>query len=380
MTEGTLAHRPHEGQDPQAREADGAARPLRVVHLGPDPATGGGMPAVLRDLVSSPLAEHHRLEIIPTYRGPQPVRRLAVFALALARLALWCLGPGPRLVHVHTAVRGSLYRKALVVALAKALRRPVILHVHAGAGDIEAFDARTGPLARAAFRRAFALADRVLSVSAAGARQLEQRLGAGPILVVPNAAPRVDVPTEGADRADGEGAKVVYVGGFADPAKGGRELVAALPRLLERRPGVRVTLAGPGELPPAARGLVDGAVRWAGWVDGPAKDELFARCDVFVVPSVSEGLPVALLEAMAHGRAIVATRVGGIPEVLADGRDALLVPPAAPERLADAVAELAADPERRRRLGEAARARARRLTHEEVYGRLDALYRELGAA
>ena len=86
---------------------------------------------------------------------------------------------------------------------------------------------------------------------------------------------------------------------------------------------------------------------------------------------------MALLEAMAWGRAIVATAVGGVPEVLSDGENGLVVPPADPPALAAALARLAADAGLRARLASAARERARRLNAEEVTDRLDAIYRRL---
>jgi glycosyltransferase involved in cell wall biosynthesis len=88
-------------------------------------------------------------------------------------------------------------------------------------------------------------------------------------------------------------------------------------------------------------------------------------------------MPVALLEAMACGLAVVATRVGAVPELLTDGVDAVLVDREDPAGLAAALAGLASEPERRRRLGEAAAERARRLADEDVYGRLDRIYTEL---
>jgi len=98
------------------------------------------------------------------------------------------------------------------------------------------------------------------------------------------------------------------------------------------------------------------------------------KSQIFVMPSRSEGMPVALLEAMAHGLAIVATRVGGIPEVVDHGVDALLVEPRDSAALALALRELLADPELRNRLGRAARARAERLNEGEVFGQLEAVY------
>jgi glycosyltransferase involved in cell wall biosynthesis len=355
--------------------------PLRVLHVGPDLNGRGGMPAVVRDLLSSPLADAHRLAFIPTYGSATYGRadrreRAATFARGLGRLVVWCLRPGRRLVHIHTATRGSWYRKATCVLAARALGRPVLLHVHAGPGDIAAFCTRTGPLGRRFLRLGFRAADRVISVSDATAREVERGLGVTGIVTVPTPAPLSRVPVAvPAPRRPDEPVHVLYVGGFANAAKGGQVLLEALPDLVAAAPGVSVKLAGMGDAP-ALDGLA-GWVRWLGWLDsGRAAAEL-AAADVIVLPSVSEGLPVALLEALAHGRAIVATRVGGMPEILTDDVDGVLVDPGEPRELAGAIAALARDPERRERLGRAARMRAERLSRVEVYDRLDGLYRSL---
>jgi glycosyltransferase involved in cell wall biosynthesis len=104
---------------------------------------------------------------------------------------------------------------------------------------------------------------------------------------------------------------------------------------------------------------------------------LMAGCDVFVLGSRWEGLPVALMEASALGLPIVATRVGGIPDVFHDGFDSLLVPPGSPEALAGAVETLARDPARRAALGAAAAQRACDFDVARAVTRLEATYREL---
>jgi glycosyltransferase involved in cell wall biosynthesis len=336
------------------------------------------MAAVLRDIVASPLAERYRLDVIPTYRTPSPVARIAIFLGSLGALVRWCLGRGPRVVHVHTAMRGSIYRKGICVAVARALRRPVILHVHAGAGDITAFSASIGPLRRAFVACTFALADRVISVSTAGAQEICRRFGVEGITVVPNAAPRVSSsprsPLVRADRL-----RMLYVGGFTNPVKGGTILVEAVPAIMASCPTAELDLAGPGEPPPSVRRMLDGSPRlhWLGWLEDRAKERALRATDIFLLPSISEGLPVALLEAMAYGLTIVATRAGGIPEVLTDDVDALLVPPGDAAALAEAAISLTDNPERRARLGLAAQRRAAALTAEDVCARLDALYREV---
>jgi glycosyltransferase involved in cell wall biosynthesis len=355
-----------------------SAERIHVAQVGLDPSGKGGMAAVMRDLLASPLAEHHRLEPIVTWRGFQPATRAWVFAKALASLAVWCLRPGKRLVHVHTAVRGSLYRKSVCVLLVRLLRRPVVLHVHAGPGDIVPFAERLGPARRLFFRRALRAASRVLAVSTESARAMERCLGARDIVVIPNAAP--EVAAELAETVAAE-PRLLYLGGFEFPVKGGQVLVAALELCAAELDEVVFELAGPGEPPEALRRLAARApnVRCAGWLDPAAKAEAFKRCGLFVLPSLSEGLPVALLEAMAWGRPILATRVGGVPDVVGDGVEARIVPPEDPAALAEAIRSLMRDPERRWRLGRAARQRALSLNEEEVCGRLDALYRELVA-
>jgi glycosyltransferase involved in cell wall biosynthesis len=107
----------------------------------------------------------------------------------------------------------------------------------------------------------------------------------------------------------------------------------------------------------AQLGVADRVV-FAGYrADVPA---LLAGCDVFCLPSRIEGMPLVVLEAMAYGKPVVATSVGGTPELVVDGVTGILVPPDDATALADALAVVLADPARARRMGEAGRARVER--------------------
>src|SRR5581483_87601 len=128
--------------------------------------------------------------------------------------------------------------------------------------------------------------------------------------------------------------------------------------LSNERPDVRFAIVGDGEcraaLEAEARALgLDGVVHFLGWRrDLPA---VYADLDVVCLASLNEGSPVALIEAMAAARPVVATAVGGVPEVVRDGISGLLVPPRDPQALAAAVGEVLARPDRARLLGLAAR-------------------------
>jgi glycosyltransferase involved in cell wall biosynthesis len=172
--------------------------------------------------------------------------------------------------------------------------------------------------------------------------------------IVPNP---VRLPERTADpRAD---PPVVLALGRLGPDKGSYLLLAAFAAIAQRHPAATVVMAGDGEVEgvlAAARaaGLAD-RVSVPGWVDRAEVDRLLRTATVFALPSRIEGLPMSMLEAMAHGLPVVVTPVGGIPDVVTDGVDGRLVRPDDPEGLAAALDSLLSDREAAARLGAAAR-------------------------
>lgn len=146
------------------------------------------------------------------------------------------------------------------------------------------------------------------------------------------------------------------------PAKGQSVLVEACALLRDWGRDFRLVLAGTGPDEAELRARVaelglDGQVEFAGPSNPNQIQARFAQADAFVLPSFSEGIPMALMEAMASGLPCVTTRITGIPELIRDGVDGLLVTPSDPLELADSLTHLMDDPELCRDLGEAGRAR-----------------------
>jgi glycosyltransferase involved in cell wall biosynthesis len=163
--------------------------------------------------------------------------------------------------------------------------------------------------------------------------------------------------------------------------KGQRHLIAAMPLLLERVPGAHAVIAGSGDLEEYLRDLaLEVGVADRVHVLGPRRDvpALMHAIDVFAMPSIWEGFGLVLLEAMAAGRPIVASRVATIPEVVVDGVTGVLVPAGDSVALAEALTALAHDSARARAYGQAGRERLRsRFSIEKMVGDTELLYREL---
>ena len=158
-------------------------------------------------------------------------------------------------------------------------------------------------------------------------------------------------------------------------------LVESATSVLTEIPAARFVLVGDGPCRPAvleavrARGLADRFICLGARTDVPA---ILACCEVMVLPSLQEGLPNAVLEAMAAGKAVVASRVGGIPELVLDGETGLLVPAGDSAALASAISSLLADPARAARMGQAGRARVQALfSLDRMIRETEALYDEL---
>jgi glycosyltransferase involved in cell wall biosynthesis len=164
-------------------------------------------------------------------------------------------------------------------------------------------------------------------------------LGAHDVRVIPSG---VDLPAQIGDEA--EPPEILYAGRLS-PEKGVLELI-------EAAQGKKLVVAGDGPLRdrvPMARGFVQ----------HDELQHLFARAAVVACPSRREGFGVACLEAMAHGRPVVATGVGGLRDLVVDGETGIVVPPRDPVALRSALERLLGDPELRHRLGAAGRKRAR---------------------
>lgn len=338
----------------------------RVLFVGAFPSADrkvfGGMVTSCRALLGSSLPRRLDLDLLDSTQASHPPPRLPVrLVLAFRRFLIFLVRFGrrrPDAVLLFTAVGASVVEKGAMAWYARLRGVPALIFPRGGA-MIDACErsAFTRWWVRLAFRgarmvlcqgqawRAFAC--NVLGFSAADAPIVHNWTATEEFLAIGRQRPM---------RRDAV-VRLLFVG-WLDIEKGVAELLAACrPLLLERR--VRLVLVGEGNMSEKARAMVQvdalaDVVEFRGWLEASQLQAAYAAADVFVLPSWYEGLPNAMVEAMAAKLAIVVSSVGNIPDVVDDGCSALLVAPRDEQALAAALTRVVDDSALRDRLAAAA--------------------------
>lgn len=277
------------------------------------------------------------------------------------------------------------------VSVARAARDASLIHVHEGRSVYAAYlrsllsgtpyvitrrvnnPIRDHWLAHRAYRRASCVA----AVAPQVADVVRAYDSAISLTVVHSASSglRVDAAASAAIREQFRGKLVAGHVGALDNRQKGQEFILAVARELEHtHPDVQFVLVGGGDdeamLKAAAAGLAN--VTFTGFVDNVG--DYLAAFDVFILPSNREGIGSILLDAMEQRLPVVASRVGGVPDIVHHGENGLLIDPASPAQLRDAILKLKADPALRRAYGERGRAFANDFTADVMWRKYFALY------
>jgi glycosyltransferase involved in cell wall biosynthesis len=277
-------------------------------------------------------------------------------------------------LHIHAAAGPGFWRAAAYAGAAIAARCPVILHLRGGAFD--RFHEACGDARRLAMRALFSGAACVATPS--------QRLASWVRSVSPRAhALCVPDPVAIPPLAEGARLNLILFLGRLEAAQGIFDLLEAVSQLRAAVPDVHLVCAGDGNRIAVARyaerlGIAE-AVKFTGWVGPSGKRALFESAAAYALPAYAEDMPMSLLEAMAAGVPAVASPVGGVPEVLADGVNGSLVAPGDVATLTRKLRKLLLDRPLAMRIGAAGRETVRlRFSPERALPHLERLYADLG--
>ncbi len=351
----------------------GSARParrLRVAMVGPALSARSGLSAVANSHLAAMPADAPSIHYVPMLYDGSKLVKAAAALLGTIHFVATALFWRPHVVHVHMSSRASYHRKAVIVRLALSFGLGVILHVHGS--EFHVFFDESDATLRSAITRTLESADIVIALSQEWHGRLARIAPRARIRVLTN--PVVVADFERAVRERGDvpegGGSILFLGMFGK-RKGTYDLVDAAETVVAERPNVIFELGGDHEVAEIlerieAKGL-SANFNFMGWVRGRDKIDAFARANLLTLPSYHEGVPISVLEALAAGLPIVTTPVGGIPEVIEDGVNALLVTPGDVEALAAALLKLLSDGELRRRMS-AANLEAARTRHDASIG------------
>lgn len=319
----------------------------------PDRLVKGGIASVVNGYREHDFGGKCEVSYIESYRNGSKWEKLAKALKGYLLFFREMILNKPDIVHIHSSFGPSFYRKMPFIYMACFRGVPVINHIHGA--EFETFYLKASDRKKRRIRKVYGKCTMLIALSEEWKRNLESVVSPEKITVIENYC---KIP----DLSGTEKKKQILFLGEIGKRKGCYDIPEIYGRVLEKGERLPLIMAGDGELAEVKKLFEDSDllkdISFPGWVRGADKDKCLKESGIFLFPSYYEGMPMAVLEAMAYGMAIVTTRVGGIPHLLEDGVSGYLCEPGDIEGLSKRLLELSKDGDKRRKMGERARQKA----------------------
>ncbi|WP_242826141.1 glycosyltransferase family 4 protein [Butyrivibrio sp. VCB2006] len=251
----------------------------------------------------------------------------------------------PELIHIHSSFGGSFYRMQPFIYMAGKRGIPILDHCHGA--DFETFYVRASDKKKARIGEVFGKFSKVIVLSEEWKERLQAFLPDDKLVVINNyCKPRPKEEVQSLLGTRFEKQQILFLGELGQ-RKGGYDFAGIVENVDKRYPGARFVFAGSGSKEDEDRikkalsekGLMEKCL-FPGWVRGEQKDKLLMESSLFMLPSYQEGLPMAILDAMAYGLPVVSTEVGGIPQLIENGKSGFLAKPGDCKAIADGICRI----------------------------------------
>jgi len=307
----------------------------KILTIGPDYHNHrGGVGAVI-DVYNK---YYEVLNFIPSHKPGSVFRKIYVFLISLVRLFTTLLTNREiKIIHIHGSSYGSFYRKFIIFIICKYIfRKSIIYHIHGGAFKV--FYENSNNLTKRWIRILFGGADIVICLSQSWFGFYEQNFRIKKLIILPNI---IDYPAIENNSAETNFMTLLFLGWMSRP-KGIFDLIEVIAKNKEKYgTRIRLLIGGSGETRQLtdliSQHHIENIVEFMGWVSNERKEYVLNHADVYILPSYNEGLPISILESMSYGKAIIATNVGGIPEIVKDRENGLLIEPGNKEQIEIAI-------------------------------------------
>lgn len=323
----------------------------KVLMVGPAPDMYGGIASVVNQYFDAKINSFVDLYYFPSISNGSFLVKMRCLAKSLFRFRHELKTAD--VIHIHMASRGSYERKKFFINAAAKAQKPYIIHMH-GAEWKQYYCNECSAKKRNEINKIFSNARFVITLSKSWKDFFQENICPnGQVIVLPNA---VSVPV--IDSELSQEPNILFLGRLNE-RKNPKLLLEAAADLRNDFPNLKVVLAGDGntrECLEQAKVLgIDDQVLICGWVDGKAKHDLMSQAQIFCLPSNNEGLPMSILEAMSYGLPVVSSAVGGIPQLIDDGKDGFLFEPNNKDALKMILSRLLEDTHLRKEIGNNAR-------------------------
>ena len=320
---------------------------MKVLMIGPARRVKGGISAVVNNYYKLGLDNMVELRYLATMEEGSKLHKLKIALFAILKYPFAVAGAD--IVHIHMASDSSLLRKLPFLVLSKWWKKKIVLHQHGG-NFSEYYHNQCPKVLQKLIISVLKKADLVLVVAPHLQEEFGALLGEAKVQLFENT---ILIPEN--NKENYEGKDLLFLGRLCTQ-KGVRELLDTVIELKEEYPRLQLYLGGVWEEPELKK-MADKYpefIHQLGWIGGKEKEKMLKKCNIFILPTYFEGMPISLLEAMSYGCACIASEVGGIPKVMAHNQEGLLIKPKSKESLREALRLLFTEEGLQKRLGQAA--------------------------
>ena len=351
----------------------------KICMIVPEKTVKGGIASVVSRYYESELTEKYEITFLTSYRDGIKWQKLVKGISCYRAFAKLLRRNPPDLLHIHSSFGPSFYRKLPLIRMAKKRGIPVVNHLHGS--DLDGLYYHCGKRKQELVRKTYESCDRLVLLSNHWKEEMKKIAPRAKAEIVPNYGTFFPAMLDDDIQEAREKNKQVLFLGMIVPGKGADVFPAVIQNVLREVKEASFVFGGIGETKELLQALPEAArerVSCPGWITGEEKEKAFRESAVFFFPSRMEAFPMAVLEAMGHGLPIVATKTGGIPDIVEDGKDGFLAEVGDEKTMSEKIIRLLTREDERRACGENSLHRIEEaFSFEEHIRKLEKIYEEI---